>query len=76
MIVPPQILLLQTVLQNQQFQTQQYGSTRITKPHESDVEIPTNLMATTCCDALPSKETTYYCYMPPIHTICNIYRSY
>lgn len=68
MIVPPQTLLLQT---------QQYGSVRITKPHDGyNVEVPTNYTRTTCCDALPSKETTYYCYMPPIHTTCNIYRSY
>lgn len=72
----PQILL-QTVLQNQ-FQTQQYGNTRVTKPHEYNEEVPTNYMKTTCCEVASSQDAIYcnirlpqevmYCYATPITT--------
>lgn len=72
-------MILQTVLQtvlNQQFQTQQYGNVRITKPYEYNVEVPTNFTMTTCCNVPPQRSETYYCYMPPYSTTCNVYRSY
>lgn len=61
-----------TVLQNQQFQTQQYGNVRVAK---SNVEVPTNL---TCCKTVPQDGVYYcnivyprdtiYCYATPITT--------
>ena len=70
MIFASTLPLLNTI----QFQTLQYGNTRITKPYEPNVEVPTNL---TCCDTLPPPRaaTVYYVAVPPV-TTCNVYRIY
>ena len=68
----PQILL-QTVLQNQQFQIQRYGNVTITEPYVEPV--PTNYTTTTCCD-MPPQDTTYCCAAPSVATCRVYYRSY